>query len=85
MYEPNEYDSEGQMTYHHHSAHNSGAIHGQLEPAPYIVNGKDTEMREFPWQISLQTKAKSQHRCGGTIINSRYYATSLDNITFLLD
>jgi len=72
MFEPNEFDSDTQL----------GALENPLfgakpqaqspQPQPYIVNGKDAEASEFPWQISLQTSGKSTHRCGGSILNERF-------------
>lgn len=47
-----------------------------LQLQPLIVNGKDAEKREFPWQISLQLKGKSTHRCGGSILNNRFIVTA---------
>lgn len=45
---------------------------------PLIVNGKDAENREFPWQISLQIKSDkgASHRCGGSILNHKYILTA---------
>lgn len=78
MYEPNEYDSDAQTAimespYHPHIPLSEVVTNVQQipQPSPYIINGKDAEAREFPWQVSLQVKSKSTHRCGGSILNSR--------------
>lgn len=79
LFEPNEYDSDGQLslvenTFHARSlsvGNQNGEHAPPPHPLPYIINGKDTEKKEFPWQVSLQIKSKSSHRCGGSIINER--------------
>jgi secreted trypsin-like serine protease len=40
-----------------------------------IVKGMNAEPREFPWQVSLQSKSGS-HRCGASILNKRFILTA---------
>lgn len=84
MYEPNEYDTEGQVAALESPYSISNPLASTLDNIaespqtfPYIVNGKDAEVKEFPWQVSLQLRTKSSHRCGATILNERYFSTFL--------
>lgn len=70
MYEPE--TTESSVEYESNSS--SGAKEVQL--SPLIVNGKDAELKEFPWQISLQLKDSKSHRCGGSILNAKFILTA---------
>ncbi len=43
-----------------------------------IVGGDEVDIRDYPWQVSLQTVPQfgSQHFCGGTIIDSEWILTA---------
>ena len=44
-----------------------------------IVNGTDTDIRDVPWQISLQYQIDTNnltHNCGGTIIDEEWVLTA---------
>ncbi|CAL8078739.1 unnamed protein product [Orchesella dallaii] len=76
MFEPNEYDSDTQPTALESPFNEPKHSVQSPLPHPYIVNGKDAEKNEFPWQVSLQLHSKSSHRCGGSILNDRYILTA---------
>jgi len=42
---------------------------------PYIVNGEDAQVGEFPWQASLQTST-GFHFCGGSLVSDRWVVTA---------
>ena len=41
-----------------------------------IVNGKDVEIQDFPFQIALRARFNLAQVCGGTLLNSRYVLTA---------
>lgn len=43
-------------------------------PQPRIVGGRDAEINQFPYQISL--RLYNQHICGGSIISKNYIITA---------
>ncbi|XP_043918444.1 plasma kallikrein-like [Protopterus annectens] len=50
---------------------------GQPVRDPRIVGGVNAEIKEWPWQVSLQIKANTiKHVCGGSIINSLWIITA---------
>lgn len=49
-----------------------------LKPKPQsdgrIVGGLEIDIKDVPWQVSLQTQ--SEHFCGGSIIGSKWILTA---------
>lgn len=45
----------------------------QLEPNPFIVNGTDAKIEDFPFAVSVQYK--SYHICGGSILSEYWVLT----------
>ena len=41
-----------------------------------IIGGRNALPMEWPWQVSMQVRNISRHRCGGTIINSQWIMTA---------
>lgn len=41
-----------------------------------IVNGKDAESGQFPYQVSLRIREHNAHFCGGSIISNRWIITA---------
>lgn len=53
---------------------------------PFIVNGTDAKIEEFPFLVSLQyviNKTHSYHSCGGSILNDRWILTVINRPTQL--
>jgi len=48
---------------------------------PYVVNGQDATVGEFPWQASLQPKGKDGHFCGGSLVSDRWVVTAAHCVT----
>lgn len=49
-----------------------------LEVQPYVVNGTNATVGEFPFMVSLQlvvTETVSYHACGGTILSQSWILT----------
>lgn len=49
-----------------------------LEIQPYIVNGSDAKIEEFPFVVSLQSivnETYSFHSCAGSILNENWILT----------
>lgn len=47
---------------------------GQVGNQDRIVGGVDTLIEDWPWQVSL--KENGQHRCGGSLVSSRWIVTA---------
>jgi len=43
---------------------------------PYIVNGEDAIVGEFPWQASLQSRTGTKHSCGASLVGDRWLVTA---------
>lgn len=43
---------------------------------PRIVGGYSAGQGEFPYQVSIRTKSRNKHCCGGAIISSNYILTA---------
>jgi len=41
-----------------------------------IINGVDTEVNEYPWQVALVSPGSSFIFCGGSLINDKYVLTA---------
>lgn len=41
-----------------------------------IINGKDAEEGQFPYQASLRSRFDDEHRCGAAILNDRFLLTA---------
>ncbi|ODN00979.1 Serine proteinase stubble [Orchesella cincta] len=84
MFEPNEYDSDTQLAALENPLNEARKPVQSPQAHPYIVNGKDAETSEFPWQVSLQLHTKSTHRCGGSILNERNAYTSKSKMKIIV-
>ena len=50
-----------------------------IEITPFVVNGTDTRIEEFPFLVSLQWRFNDStfiHYCGGTILNVDWVLTA---------
>lgn len=56
------------------------SIHKQIQSiVPFVVNGTDAKIEEFPFMVSLQWKFNETawiHYCGGTILNENWVLTA---------
>ncbi|KAM9391637.1 transmembrane protease serine 9-like [Pholidichthys leucotaenia] len=52
----------------------SQIICGQRSPRQRIVGGQDADLRDWPWQVSLQNFGR--HFCGGSIVNDDSIVTA---------
>ncbi|XP_042857790.1 transmembrane protease serine 11D-like [Penaeus japonicus] len=41
-----------------------------------IINGKEAEANEFPFQVSIQIRPSGIHFCGGSIVSDQYILTA---------
>ncbi|OWF51305.1 chymotrypsin-1-like [Mizuhopecten yessoensis] len=41
-----------------------------------IINGKDADIRDFPWQASLRTVEPLRHICGAAVVSARVAVTA---------
>lgn len=46
----------------------------EFEFSPYIVNGTDTRIEDFPWMVSLLLDG--DHNCGGSILSEEWILTA---------
>uniref|UniRef100_A0A3P9LNH8 Transmembrane serine protease 4a n=2 Tax=Oryzias latipes TaxID=8090 RepID=A0A3P9LNH8_ORYLA len=44
------------------------------EPFPRIIGGNETDIKDYPWQVSLQNNG--QHTCGGSLVSPRWVVTA---------
>lgn len=56
----------------------AAAASAAYEIQPYIVNGRDAKVEEFPFVVSLQSilnETHSMHSCAGSILNENWILT----------
>uniref|UniRef100_A0A8C7ZN19 Uncharacterized protein n=1 Tax=Oryzias sinensis TaxID=183150 RepID=A0A8C7ZN19_9TELE len=44
------------------------------DPFPRIIGGNETDIKDYPWQVSLQNNG--QHTCGGSLVSPRWVVTA---------
>merc|ERR1712038_575401 len=44
--------------------------------SPYIFNGEDANVGEFPWQASLQSRTGTKHSCGASLVSEKWLVTA---------
>jgi len=57
----------------------SFVVTAPIQIAPFVVNGTDTRIEEFPFLVSLQWRFNDTtfiHYCGGTILNVDWVLTA---------
>ncbi|KAF2889845.1 hypothetical protein ILUMI_16328 [Ignelater luminosus] len=71
------------------SALDSSAASPLTSFAPKVIGGSNAKRHEFPYMVSIQPLELNDHRCGGSIISSRWIVTAahydLDNDVALIE
>ncbi|XP_065345114.1 trypsin-6-like [Cloeon dipterum] len=49
---------------------------GVIECIVYVKNGREANLGDFPWQVSIRDLSPSVHECGGVIISKSWILTT---------